>query len=219
MVETPPADPFLHTAPWKVLARHFERAAMLWVLLAPAASLAAGAASTEPTLAWQFALEPAASRIEFTLGATLHTIEGTFPLREGELHFDPATGVVTGRIVIDATGGETGSARRDEVMHDQILETAEYPDFVLTPHTIAGIERDADGLRGSLEASFSIHGETHLLTIPIDARRAEPGRGEVIGEMEIPWAAWGLHDPSNFVLRVEKVLTLRFRVAGALLEP
>lgn len=219
MIETPSTRPYLSAARCGALARRFGRAVIICVLLAPGASLASDGVSGETALAWQFELEPTASRIEFTFGATLHTVEGTFPLREGELYFDPETGDVTGHLVIDATGGDTGSARRDEVMHEQILESAEHPEFVLTPQAITGIERDADGFRGTLQASFRIHGETHPLAIPIDARRVEPGRGEVTGELEIPWVAWGLHDPSNFVLRVDKVMTLRFRVAGALQEP
>jgi len=219
MIGTSRNGPYLSAAPSGVLTRRFVRALMLSALLAPATSLAADGVSTERALGWQFSLEPTVSRIEFTLGATLHTVEGTFPLREGELRFDPDSGEVAGRVVIDATGGDSGNARRDEVMHEQVLESAAHPEFVLTPQTITGIERDADGFRGTLQASFSIHGETHPLAIPIDARRVEPGRGEVTGELEIPWAAWGLHDPSNFVLRVEKVLTFRFRVAGALQEP
>jgi polyisoprenoid-binding protein YceI len=203
---------------WGALARRTSAAGALSLLL-PAAAAAAGGPATDPALDWRLVLEPAASQIGFSLGATLHTVEGTFPLREGTLHFDPESGEVAGRVVIDAAAGETGIARRDEVMHEEVLESAAHPEFVLTPRAIRGVERHAEGLRGTLDAVLSIHGGTHELAIPLEARQVKPGRGEVTGEVEIPWVSWGLQDPSNFVLRVEKTLTVRFRVAGALQEP
>ena len=194
-------------------------APLVWLAALGAASAAAAEPAAGPALGWRLVLEPEASRIGFTLGATLHTVEGAFPLREGELHFDPDTGEVAGSVVIDATRGDTGNASRDRAMHEDVLESAAHPDFVLTPRAIQGVERSADGLRGTLDAALSIHGGTHDLAIPIEARRTGPGRGEVTGQVEIPWVAWGLHDPSTFVLRVEKTLTVRFRVAGVLREP
>ncbi len=41
-------------------------------------------------------LDPAGAQIEFTLGATLHTVHGSFKLKHGEIRFDPATGSASG---------------------------------------------------------------------------------------------------------------------------
>src|SRR6201982_1411891 len=55
-----------------------------------------------------FALDPSKSTIEFTLGASLHTVHGTFKLKRGEIRFDPSKGTASGAIVVDALSGESG---------------------------------------------------------------------------------------------------------------
>jgi hypothetical protein len=56
-----------------------------------------------------FILDPAKSTVEFTLGASLHTVHGTFKVKSGEIHFDPAKGTASGAIVVDALSGESGN--------------------------------------------------------------------------------------------------------------
>jgi len=55
-------------------------------------------------------LDPAATKIDFTLGATLHTVHGTFKLKSGEIRFDPATGKASGAVIVDATSGYTDNS-------------------------------------------------------------------------------------------------------------
>jgi polyisoprenoid-binding protein YceI len=66
-------------------------------------------------------LNPAQTKIEFTLGSTLHTVEGTFKLKSGTIRFDPTSGKIGGSIIVDATSGESGNAGRDRKMHREIL--------------------------------------------------------------------------------------------------
>ena len=60
----------------------------------------------------QVTLDPAQTRIEWTLGATLHVVHGTFKLRSGQMSYDPATGQASGEFVVDAASGQTGEAAR-----------------------------------------------------------------------------------------------------------
>jgi polyisoprenoid-binding protein YceI len=189
------------------------------LLVAGLFALPASAEEGGSPLTWRLSLDPAATEITFELGATLHTVRGRFTLRSGDLAFDPDTGAIRGRVVVDATSGDTGNERRDRVMHVDVLESARHPDFLLVPRAIADPVREADGLRGTLEATLSIRDTPHAIAIPIVARRTAAGRGEVSGSVEIPWVAWGMHDPSNFVLRVDKTLTVRFRAEGTLSSP
>src|SRR5258708_8140692 len=55
-------------------------------------------------------LDPAQTKIEFKLGSTLHTVEGTFKLKSGAIRFDPSTGNMRGSIILDATRRESAKA-------------------------------------------------------------------------------------------------------------
>jgi hypothetical protein len=62
-------------------------------------------------------LDPANTRIEFTLAATLHAVHGTFAHRVGTIHFNPSSGAASGLVVVDATSGDSGNTGRDHKMH------------------------------------------------------------------------------------------------------
>src|SRR5580700_3322777 len=71
-------------------------------------------------------LNPAQTRIEFTLSDVLHTVHGSFKLKRGTVHYDFATRKCSGEIVIDARSGDSGSEARDKKMHHNILESDRY---------------------------------------------------------------------------------------------
>src|SRR5580698_4792132 len=50
-------------------------------------------------------LDPAQSKLNWTLGTTLHTVHGTFALKSGMLRFDRESGSATGEFVAYATSG------------------------------------------------------------------------------------------------------------------
>src|SRR5580692_11608914 len=83
-------------------------------------------------------LDPANSRIEFTLAATLHTVHGTFALKSGTIHFNPSKGTASGVVVVDATSGNSGNSGRDHKMHAEILESQRYPEITFTPTKMSG---------------------------------------------------------------------------------
>ena len=86
----------------------FILAAMLW------ASLAQAQQKT-------FTLDPAQTKVNFTVDSTLHTVHGDFRLTRGSIQFDNATGVASGELVVDSASGESGSDGRDKKMHKDIL--------------------------------------------------------------------------------------------------
>jgi polyisoprenoid-binding protein YceI len=112
-------------------------------------------------------LDQTASRIDFSLAATLHTVNGTFDLKEGFIRIDPESGKLTGRIVVDVQSGKTGDPERDRRMHQEILESGRFPEAVFLPDRI--IDRLAlagesiIGVHGVLR----LHGEDHDMTLPV----------------------------------------------------
>src|SRR5438309_5333241 len=112
-------------------------------------------------------VDPAQTTVEYKLGASLHTVHGTFPFKRGALAFDPATGKVSGELVIDATGGNSGSEGRDHRMHENILETAKYPEIVFRPDRVEGKVAAAGRSDVQLHGMFAIHGGEHEMTVPL----------------------------------------------------
>lgn len=81
------------------------------------ALIALSTASPAPAQEAVLELNPAQTQVSFTLGNVLHTVHGTFKLKQGTVKFDPATGHASGLVVVDATSGDSGSHARDHKMH------------------------------------------------------------------------------------------------------
>ncbi|HVW06987.1 MAG TPA: YceI family protein [Bryobacteraceae bacterium] len=160
-------------------------------------------------------LKPASTTIDWTLDSVLHTVHGTFQLKRGSIVFDPDTGAASGEIVVDTASAESGNGARDRKMHDSVLESVKYPEAVFTPSRIEG----KLNLNGSsdikLQGTFRIHGAAHELTLDVKSQIAG---GQINADLTfgIPYVAWGMKDPSTFVLRVSKTVQLTAHVAGAI---
>ncbi len=106
-------------------------------------------------------LDPAQTRVEFTLGDVLHTVHGSFKLKSGSVRFDPATGRASGELVIDAASGDSGSGARDGRMKKNILEVSKYPEITLTPDRFEGSLNMQGESQVKLHGAFGIHGAQH----------------------------------------------------------
>jgi|HubBroStandDraft_6_1064221.scaffolds.fasta_scaffold29506_6 polyisoprenoid-binding protein YceI len=160
-------------------------------------------------------LDPANTRIEFTLPATLHTVRGTFALKRGTIHFNPSTGSASGFVVVDATSGETGNSGRDHKMHQEILESQRYPEITFTPTKLSGkVELPGDSTV-QVDGVFTLHGADHPLTLTLAAQAT----GNKLGartHMVIPYVAWGLKNPSTFMLHVSDKVEVDISSVGRL---
>jgi polyisoprenoid-binding protein YceI len=146
-------------------------------------------------------IDPAQTKVEYTVASTLHTVHGVFQLKRGEISFDPATGRASGELVVDARTGESGSAGRDRRMHESILESARYPDIVFRPDHVEGSVQPTGHSDVTLHGSFLIHGASHEITVPLSVD-ASPGSYKTVAKFVIPYIQWGMKNPSTFVLRV-----------------
>ena len=170
--------------------------------------------------------DPATTQVEFTLGATLHTVHGAFKLKSGQIHFDPATGKADGVIVLDATSANTDNSSRDQKMHGEILESAKFPEISFSPTQVTGPA--ADMLAGKpvllqVAGVFRLHGQEHAMTIPVTVAAAsgagQNGVFEVSTKFDIPFIKWGLKNPSTFILRVSDTVNLEIHSTVQLSRP
>ena len=175
------------------------------------ACCAAGAGAAEQRLV----LDPAATRVSFHLDATLHAAEGTLALVRGEIRFDLSTGSAGGEVVLDATSADTGNDKRDEKLHREVLESDAYPEIVFRPRAVSAAQRGPDSGTVTLTGTVSIHGGDHEASVTATVERSG-ANVRATGTLNVPYVAWGLHDPSVFVLRVAKVVEVSIAAAGTL---
>jgi polyisoprenoid-binding protein YceI len=157
-------------------------------------------------------LDPAKTQVHFVLGATVH---GVFQMRSGVINFDPATGAASGAIVVDAASGNSGTEGRDKKMDKDILQTEQYHDIVFYPKRVIGSIPNQGASQIQVQGVFRLHGSDHDLTmmIPVQINGNEVS---ATAQFAVPYVAWGLKDPSTFILRVAKEVTIEIDTRGTL---
>ena len=162
-----------------------------------------------------FQLDPEKTTVEFTFGATLHTVRGSLQAKEGTIRFDPATGAAEGRVILDAASATTGNSRRDRKMHEKILESRRFPEMVFTVERISGTMNPAGRSEVQLHGTLEMHGTRRPIALPAIAL-ADGDRVTATGFLDIPYLEWGLADPSFFILRVAKQVHVEVKASGRL---
>ena len=145
--------------------------------------------------------DPAHTTVQFKLPATLHTVHGSFKLARGAVRFDPATGKISGEVVVDATSGASGDDSRDRRMHKEILESAKYPEIVFAPDRVDGAVAPQGASQIQVHGMFRIHGAAHEITIPVQVQMNN-GQASAKTNFAIPYVKWGMKNPSTFLLHV-----------------
>ncbi len=161
-------------------------------------------------------LDPANTRIEFTLPATLHAVHGTFALKSGTIHFNPSAGSASGLVVVDATSGVTGNQGRDRKMHQEIIESPRYPEITFTPTKLSGKVELQGQSTVQMDGIFRLHGADHPVTLnlPVQAKETTlSARTHIV----IPYVAWGLKNPSTFLLHVSDKVEVDIAASGRIL--
>jgi polyisoprenoid-binding protein YceI len=160
-----------------------------------------------------FNFVPAKTTINFTLGDVLHTVHGSFNAKDGVVHFDPATNKISGEIRVDAASGHSGSNGRDQRMHEQVLESARYPDIVFRPDRVEGQVATVGASVVQVHGMFAIHGAEHEMTIPVRIEMG-PDWWTVALNFAVPYVKWGMKNPSTFVLRVDQSVDIKIQASG-----
>jgi polyisoprenoid-binding protein YceI len=158
-------------------------------------------------------LKPETTKIQWTLSDPLHGVQGTLNLKGGSIDFDTDTGKASGQVIVDVAGGKSGNDSRDRKMHSSVLESGKYPETVFTASRIDGAVAIPGSSKVRILGTFAIHGSTHDVTMDVQ----ETATGDQVHSaiaFDIPYVAWGMKDPSNFLLKVGKTVQVSIDVTG-----
>lgn len=156
---------------------------------------------------------PSQSTVTFTLGDVLHTVRGRFQIKQGQILFSPSSDAVSGEIVVDAGSGDSGNGSRDKKMNKDILESARYPEITFRPDHVEGKVAQTGSSDVQVHGMFGIHGSEHEVTVPAHVEFS-PDHWVMSAHFLVPYVKWGLKDPSTFVLRVEKTVSIDLQASG-----
>jgi len=160
-------------------------------------------------------LKPDNTKVHFTLGDVLHTVNGTFALKSGNILFDPESGKASGSVVVDVASGESGSEARDKRMRANVLESAKYPEATFAPSKIEGALAIPGTSSVKVYGVFTIHGAPHEVMMDTRVTTTSDKLNATV-QCDIPYVSWGMKDPSNFLLKVNKTARLTIDVAAPL---
>jgi polyisoprenoid-binding protein YceI len=175
-----------------------------------AAALAASAAQAQQRT---FTLDPAQTKVNFTVDSTLHTVHGDFRLKRGSIQFDDATGAASGELVVDSASGESGSNDRDKKMHKDILESPKYSDIVFAPQRVKGTVANEGKSNVEVEGILTMHGKSKPVTMPLEVQ-LQNGNGSADGSFSVKYLEWGMKNPSTFILRVNDTVQIHLHAVG-----
>jgi polyisoprenoid-binding protein YceI len=185
-------------------------AVLLSAAPAPPRPQAAQAAAHEIALT----LDPAQTKLHFSVDSTLHTVHGTFAVKSGSLQFDPQTGKASGEIVVNAVSGESGNNSRDQRMHKEILETWKFAEATFRPSQIDGQVSLTAPSDFKVKGIITLHGTDHELVADVHSEfTGDHWKGTA--KFDVPYTKWGIKDPSNFLLKVKPVVNVELELSGS----
>ena len=163
----------------------------------------------------QVTLDPTQTTINWTLGATLHTVHGTFKLVSGSLLFDPRTGAASGELLVDAKSGESGNSTRDGKMQKEILESQRFPEITFLAKHVTGTLAPQGPSTLQVQGVFRIHGSDHDLTLSL-AVQGQGSRATATTKFDVPYQAWGMKNPSTLFLKVDNKVEIDISAVGTM---
>jgi polyisoprenoid-binding protein YceI len=158
-------------------------------------------------------LDPAHTQIVWTLSTVLHTVHGTFHLSSGSIEFQQKSGEASGLFTVDENTGESGDNTRDNRMKKSVLETAKDSVAAFRPTHVSGTYNPDGSSMLLIYGIFHLHGVDHPMKLPFQVT-SHSNTVFATTKFDIPYIAWGLHDPSTLFLRVEKNVQMKIDATG-----
>ncbi len=191
-------------------------------LSAPALAQSDAALATDPALAlsppphvlkYRFVAEK--SKITFELPTTFHLVHGKVGSWSGSAEADPKSpGTLHSRIAFRADSLETGNARRDAVMREQVLEASRFPEIVFEGKGYKGnLSKFEPGatITSELTGDVVIHGVSKPLQASVQCAVFDD-HILIAGAVPIHWKQYGLRNMSTIFNRIQDPLTVLFHL-------
>jgi polyisoprenoid-binding protein YceI len=153
------------------------------------------------------------TKVNFTLADVLHTVHGTFRLKNGSVDFDPGSGKLRGEIVVDTGSGETGNGMRDRKMQREVLESGRFPEIRFAPDREEGTVALQGKSSLKVHGIFAIHGSEHEFTAPGEVEIFQDHWNATL-HFNIPYVNWGMKNPSTLFLRVGESVEIEVDAVG-----
>jgi polyisoprenoid-binding protein YceI len=195
------------------LALTTRLALALTTLLALLCFCTVSMATENPAGSAEIEFDASKCTVQFTLGAVLHTVHGSFKVKGGHVRFDPGSGQASGQVVVDVRSGESGDSERDRQMHEAVLESNRFPEAVFSLDRVKGQVPSSGESQITLHGSLRLHGGEHEMTIPATVK-VQSDIVTATARFAVPYVEWGMKDPSNLVLRVDKTVKVEAVFTG-----
>lgn len=203
----------MRIAGWKSTGIALGALASVAIFLSALAAPPKSSSNQSATPGIQVSLDPAQSKVHYTVDSTLHTVHGTFNVKSGTMTFDPTGGKASGEVIIYATSGDSGNSSRDARMHKEILETQKYPDAIFHPTQVEGALAPSGVSDVKVRGTINLHGSDHEIVALVHAEMASD-HWKGIAKFDVPYIQWGIKDPSNWILKVKPVVNVELEMAG-----
>ena len=116
--------------------------------------------------------------------------------------------------MVDAASGQSGSGMRDRKMNKEVLESARYPEIAFRPDRIDGKVSGEGRSSVMVHGIFRIHGAEREITVPAQVEMAADHWTAKV-HFTIPYAKWGMKNPSTLFLRVSDSVEIDLTAVGS----
>lgn len=155
--------------------------------------------------------------VRFTVEGPLDDVPGITREVSGSFELDVKNvAQVKGNVAVPLDSVKTGIDQRDDDMRVQFLETAKFPNAVLT---IDRLERASSAtlspgqeVQGEAIGSFELHGKRRAVRAPVTLKLDDLNRLWVAGSLEVPFSDYGIARPARLFLKLGETADVRFKV-------
>lgn len=123
------------------------------------------------------------NKIEFKLDAPMEKIAGTANDISGAVTFDPQNpGATRGKIAVATASLTVPNGMQTSVMRGNLwLDAAKYPEITFEARELKNVKTDGDKTTADVTGTFTLHGVSKEVTIPVEMKYLKDKLGEHLG--------------------------------------